>query len=146
MYEERIKYTNLKGEEKEKVAYFHFSKAELVEMQVSEAGGLDKMIKEIVDSKDMAKIVAIFKMLILRAYGEVSDDGESFIKDPELTKKFEKTEAYSELFMSLVADTDKAVAFITGIMPNVDGIQDKIDAEIAKIKEEENKVVSIEEK
>ena len=90
--------------------------------------------------------LSLFKTLILKSYGEVSEDGESFIKDPELTRKFEKTEAYSELFMSLVTDTDKAVAFIEGIMPNINDIKDKVNAEIERIKNENNKVVSIEEK
>lgn len=146
MYEEHIKYVNLKGEEKEKVCYFHFSKAELVEMQLSEEGGLDNLIRKIIDEEDQAKLVALFKTIILKAYGEISEDGESFIKDAELTKKFEKTEAYSELFMSLITDTDKAINFITGIMPAIDGLRDKIDTEIAKIKSDNNNVAAITEK
>lgn len=134
MIEERIKYTDLNGNEKEKVAYFHFSKAELIEMQLSEEGGLDKFIQKIIDEKDQAKIIAIFKTLILKSYGEVVGDGEGFYKDPKATAMFEMSEAYSELFMSLVADSDKAVAFIKGIMPNIAELNDKIDEKIAETK------------
>ena len=85
MIEQRIKYTDLNGNEKEKVAYFHFSKAELIEMQVSEEGGLDKIIQQIIDEQDQAKLIALFKTMILKAYGEVIGDGEGFYKDPQKT-------------------------------------------------------------
>lgn len=140
MIEERIKYTDLNGNEKEKVAYFHFSKAELIEMQLSEEGGLDKLIQKIVDEQDQAKLVALFKTMILKSYGEVVGDGEGFYKDPKNTAIFEMSEAYSELFMSLLTDTDKAIAFVKGIMPNIADLNDKIDEKIAEVKAEQAKI------
>lgn len=140
MIEERIKYTDLNGNEKEKVAYFHFSKAELIEMQLSEEGGLDKLIQKIVDEQDQAKLVALFKTMILKSYGEVVGDGEGFYKDPKNTAIFEMSEAYSELFMSLITDTDKAIAFVKGIMPNIADLNDKIDEKIAEVKAEQAKI------
>lgn len=137
MIEEKIKYTDLNGNEKEKVAYFHFSKAELVEMQASEEGGLDKLIQKIVDEKDEAKLIALFKTMILKSYGEVIGDGEGFYKDPQKTRMFEMSEAYSELFMSLVSDTDKAIAFVKGIMPNIEDLNDKIEEKVAEMKKEQ---------
>ena len=142
MIEQRIKYTDLNGNEKEKVAYFHFSKAELIEMQVSEEGGLDKIIQQIIDEQDQAKLIALFKTMILKAYGEVIGDGEGFYKDPQKTRIFEMSEAYSELFMSLVSDTDKAVAFVKGIMPNIAELNEKIDEKIAEVKSEQAKIES----
>lgn len=142
MIEQRIKYTDLNGNEKEKVAYFHFSKAELIEMQVSEEGGLDKIIQQIIDEQDQAKLIALFKTMILKAYGEVIGDGEGFYKDPQKTRIFEMSEAYSELFMSLVQDSDKAVAFVKGIMPNIAELNEKIDEKIAEVKSEQAKIES----
>lgn len=142
MIEQRIKYTDLNGNEKEKVAYFHFSKAELIEMQVSEEGGLDKIIQQIIDEQDQAKLIALFKTMILKAYGEVIGDGEGFYKDPQKTRIFEMSEAYSELFMSLVQDSDKAVAFVKGIMPNIAELNEKIDEKIAEVKSEQDKIES----
>ena len=142
MIEQRIKYTDLNGNEKEKVAYFHFSKAELIEMQLSEEGGLDKLIQKIFDEKDEAKLIALFKTMILKSYGEIIGDGEGFYKDPQKTRMFEMSEAYSELFMSLVSDTDKAVAFVKGIMPNIAELNEKIDEKIAEVKSEQAKIES----
>ena len=122
------------------VAYLHFSKAELIEMQLSEEGGLDKLIQKIVDEQDQAKLVALFKTMILKSYGEVVGDGEGFYKDPKNTAIFEMSEAYSEFFMSLLTDTDKAIAFVKGIMPNIADLNDKIDEKIAEVKAEQAKI------
>lgn len=48
-----------------------------------------------------------------------SSDGKRFEKSEEISKAFEQTEAYSELFMELVTDAEKAAAFINGIIPVV---------------------------
>ena len=55
---------------------------------------------------------------------------------------FEMSEAYSELFMSLVQDSDKAVAFVKGIMPNIAELNEKIDEKIAEVKSEQAKIES----
>lgn len=136
MYTENVKYVNLRGEEKEKTLYFHISKAELIDMQMSEKEGFDKLLKNIIETQDTVKMYALFKTMILKSYGVVSEDGDSFIKDPVETMKFEKTEAYSEFLMSLVTDTDKAIAFTKAIMPNIEGMNEKIDAEMARIQKE----------
>ena len=46
-----------------------------------------------------------------------SDDGKYNRKSPELLADFKATQAYSELIMELLSDTDKAIAFINGIIP-----------------------------
>lgn len=139
MIKETVKYTDFDGNEREEEFCFHFSKAELVEMQMSEEGGLDQLIQRIVDEKDNAKLVALFKTIILKAYGIKTPDGRGFYKDPQATAAFEYTEAYSELFMSLITDTDKAVDFIRGVMPNIAELNDKLDEKVAELKAE-NKV------
>ena len=75
------------------------------------------MIQKIVDTKDIPAIVAIFKDLVLKAYGEKSPDGKRFVKNDELREAFSQTEAYSELFMELATDADAASAFMNGIVP-----------------------------
>ena len=75
------------------------------------------MLKKIMETEDMPQIVKIFKQFILKSYGEISADGKSFIKSPELSEAFSQTEAYSELFMELAQNPDAAAAFINGIIP-----------------------------
>lgn len=112
-----ITYTNFNDEEVSEDFFFHLSKAELVELEMSHEGGLHDALQKIIDAEDGKAIVAEFKKIILNAYGRKSSDGRRFIKNQELREEFESSEAYSTLFMELVTDTEAAVEFINGIIP-----------------------------
>ena len=118
MLKKSIKYTDYNGVERTEDFYFNLSKAELMEMEMSTAGGLAEMITKIVAAQDQPAIIKLFKELILKAYGEKSADGKRFIKSDELAAAFSQTEAYSELFMELVTNATAAAEFVNGIMPN----------------------------
>ena len=118
MLKETIKYTDYNGVERTEDFWFHLSKAELMEWEMGTTGGLTEMIKRIVDAQDAPAIIKIFKELVLKAYGQKSPDGKRFIKSEELATEFSQTEAYSQLFMELATDADKAAAFVDGIMPS----------------------------
>ena len=117
MLKKTIKYTDYNGEEQTEDFYFNLSKAELAEMELSTEGGYAEKIQSIVDANDVPTIISIFKDLILKSYGEKSDDGKRFIKTKELSDNFSQTEAYSELFMELASDAEAASAFVNGIIP-----------------------------
>lgn len=117
MLKKTIKFVDYNGVEREEDKYFNLSRAELLEMEMSEAGGMGAKLERIVKSQDPSAIMATFKDIIMRAYGEKSDDGKRFIKSKELSEAFTQTEAYSELLMEIIQDSDKAAAFINGIIP-----------------------------
>lgn len=117
MVKKTITYTDYNGVERTEDFRFNLTKAELAEMELTTEGGLGERIKKIVAAKDTAAIVKIFKDVVLKAYGVVSDDGRRFIKNDELRDAFSQTEAYSELFMELATDEEAASAFINGIVP-----------------------------
>ncbi len=117
MLKKTITYEDFNGETVSEDFFFHLSKAELVELELSHDGGLSASLKRIVDAEDGKAIVAEFKNSILSSYGKRSDDGKRFIKNQALRDEFESTEAYSSLFMELVMDTDAAIEFINGIIP-----------------------------
>ena len=119
MLAKKIKYTDYNGVEREETFYFNLSKAEIMEMEMGTAGGLTAFYQRIVETLEAEAIVKEFKKLILRSYGEKSQDGKRFIKSPELSEAFSQTEAYSELFMELSTDADAAAAFVNGIVPVV---------------------------
>jgi len=112
-----ITYKDFNGEEVSEDFFFHLSKAELVELEMSHKGGLSAALERIIAAEDNQGIIAEFKNIILTAYGKRSEDGKRFIKNQELRDEFTSTEAYSTLFMELVTDTDAATAFINGIIP-----------------------------
>ena len=118
MLKKTIKYTDFNGEEQEEDFFFHLSKAELIELELSYEGGLSESMQRIVAAQDSAAIVKEFKNIVLTSYGQKSLDGKRFVKNQKLREEFESSEAYSTLFMELVTDTDAAIEFINGIVPS----------------------------
>ena len=117
MLKKTVTYVDYNGVERTEDFYFNLSKAEVTEMEVSVEGGFSKMLEEIVKSNDNARILELFKEMVLKAYGEKSADGRRFVKSKELSEAFSQTEAYSEIFMELAMDEKAAAAFVNGIMP-----------------------------
>ena len=121
MLKKTITYTDYNGVERKEDFYFNLSKAEIMEMEMSTAGGLAEMINKVVATQDSVAIIKIFKDLVLKAYGEKSADGKRFIKidadGRKLANDFAQTEAYSILFMELATDADAAAKFVNGIIP-----------------------------
>lgn len=120
MLVKKVKYTDYKGNQREEELYFNLSKAEVAEMELSHQGGLSEKINRIVATQDSKEIIDLFKDLIVKSYGVVSDDGRRFIKNDKLREEFVQTEAYSELFMELASDADEAAKFVNGIIPQVE--------------------------
>ena len=116
MLKKTITYTDYNGVERKESFYFNLSKAEIAEMEMSTAGGIGEMIDRIVAAQDVPAIIKVFKELIFKSYGEKSPDGKRFIKSEELSTAFSQTEAYTNLFMELSTDADKAIEFFKGII------------------------------
>ena len=123
MVVEKIKYTDFNGIEREEEFMFNLTEAEITEMELTTDGGLSDSIKKIIAAQDTPQIIKVFKMLLLKSYGEKRADGRRFVKSEKLSEEFSQTNAYSQLFMKLATDDKAAVAFINGIMP--DSMQEK---------------------
>lgn len=121
MLKKTIKFHDLDGNEVTQDFWFHLSKAELLEMEISTTGGLRDSMQRLIDKRDGESVMRTFKDLILKSYGERSLDGLKFLKEDEngrpLYKDFMQTEAYSELFTSLVTDDEAAAEFFNGVLP-----------------------------
>lgn len=117
MLKKTITYTDYDGIERTEDFYFHINKAELTTLFNSERGGLEKLLEKIIQTKDGPKIMEYFQKIIRLAYGEKSNDGRRFMKSDEIYANFESTEAYSQLFMELCTDAEKAADFVKGILP-----------------------------
>lgn len=121
MLKKTVKYEDIfTGEPREETCYFFISKTELTEMELSTPGGFAKKLEAISKAPSGAEIMSIFKEIILKAYGEKSEDGRAFIKKKNgvrLAEQFEQSQAFDALFTELLMNPDKASAFINGIMP-----------------------------
>ena len=113
-----IAYKDFNGTDRNEEFWFHMSEAELAEMQLSVNGGMENLMRQIINTRDTARLIKIFKDLVLNSYGEKSLDGRLFQKSPELSRAFSQTPAYSILFMELATDAEKAAEFLNGIVPD----------------------------
>ena len=117
MLKKTITYTDYNENERTEDFYFNLTEAEIEEMEMSINGGLTSMIQRIVASQDNATIIKIFKDIILKSYGVKSLDGRRFEKSEQISREFEQTPAYSELFVELTRDAKKAADFFNAIIP-----------------------------
>lgn len=160
MYKKTIEYTDYNGTKRKEQFYFNLSRAELMKMELSTQAGVEEKLRSMIATKDNAEIVKLFNDLILDSYGIKSEDGTRFIKSKELRDSFEQSEAYSELFMEILSDTDAQAEFINGVVNGVNMPEMKEEDAIQKLQEmgydtssyeeflskKENNVVSIENK
>lgn len=143
MYKETRTYTDFNDNNRTEDFYFNISKAEFFELEIGAVGGMEggmsEWITKLTSIQDGVKIADVFKTILLKAYGEKSADGRSFLKiDPKdghkLADDFAQTQAYSDMYMDLVMDSQKAAEFFNGIFPNF------TEAEIKHWEEEAAKI------
>lgn len=111
------KYTDYNGVEREEDFYFNLTEAEITEMELMTEGGLSAMLNRIIAAKDQAKLITVFKELVLKAYGQKSADGRRIMKNQDLTTEFVETPAYSQIYMRLATNDKFATEFVNGIIP-----------------------------
>ena len=118
MLKKTLTYTDFNDEERTEDFYFNLTEAELADMEITTIGGLTETMEKISKAKDKPALAKIFKEFILKAYGEKSPDGKRFMKSDEIRKAFEETQAYSDIYMELATDADKASDFFKKILPS----------------------------
>lgn len=122
MIKKTVKYEDFNGNQQSDELYFHLSKSELSDMELSRDGGMSAYYQRIVEAQSNPELAAVFKEMILKSYGVKSDDGKSFLKKDKdgtpLSIAFEQTAAFDALYMELIQDTDAAIAFFNGVVPN----------------------------
>lgn len=128
MYKITEKYTDYDGNERTEDFYFNLTKAELTDMELTTEGGLSAMLNRIIAAKDTAKLISVFKDLILKSYGQKSGDGRRFIKSEELTKEFTEVPAYSQIYLRLATNDKAATEFVNNVIPK-DLVQQAKDAQ-----------------
>ena len=131
MLVKKVTYIDYMENERTEDLHFNLSEAELTEMELSTTGGLGEYIKKITAAQDAPAMIALFKDLVLKSYGEVSPDGRRFVKNDEIREAFSQTPAYSKIFMELAFDADAAAKFIKGIVPK--DMADKLPSDLSKI-------------
>ncbi len=122
MYAITKQFKDLNGADAEETFYFDLTEDEGTELQWSVEGGFAEYALRVMATEDPAKILPMVKQLILKSYGEKDDDGLHFNKkDPvtgrPLSERFAQHVAFSDLWMELATDADKAADFFNGVIP-----------------------------
>lgn len=117
MLAKKIKYTDFDGVERNETFYFNINKAEAIELELEESGGLISLLMKMVETQDVPKIFKLFKKLIGIAVGEKSNDGKYLMKGPDISARFFATNAYQELVMEIMQSPEAAANFVNSIIP-----------------------------
>lgn len=125
-----ITYTDYNDLERTEDFCFHLTKTEMTELDLSRMGGYDVYLKRLANAKDLPKLADVFKTMILKAYGEKSEDGRSFMKSKEISDRFYHSAAYDVLFQDLILGKIDAFDFFIGVMPK--DIQDAAKKKLAE--------------
>lgn len=113
-------YTDYDGNQRTEEFRFHFSQAELMEMELSTEGGFSARVNRIINANSHPELLQVMKTFILDAYGVKSDDGRRFMKNDEIRQAFLESPVYSRIFMRLTTGPnagEEAAKFINGVTP-----------------------------
>lgn len=116
MFKINKKFVDYNGVEKEQDFYFNLTKADLLKMELSEEGGMDKRLDRLVKTKDMKEAIKVFEGLLLMSFGIKTDDGR-FVRNDEARAQFVSSAAYPEIYFDLATNVDLANEFIANIIP-----------------------------
>lgn len=117
MIKKTVTYKDLNGKERTETFYFHYFESEIMDMEMSEEGGLAERIQRIIDAKDQASLLKVIKKFVVDAYGIKSDDGRRFIKSQEVKDAFVECPAYSKIYMELLTNDELAAEFVNKVVP-----------------------------
>ena len=117
MIKKTVTYKDLNGKERTEAFYFHYFESEIMDMEMSEEGGLAERIQRIIDAKDQASLLKVIKKFVIDAYGVKSDDGRRFNKSQEVKDAFVECPAYSKIYMELLTNDELAAEFVNKVVP-----------------------------
>lgn len=118
MIKKTVTYTDYNGEQRTETFYFHYTEAEILDMEMSEEGSFADRIQRIIDAKDKTALMKLIKKFVIDAYGVKSEDGKRFMKNDELKTAFLECPAYSDIFMEMVTNDEVAAEFVNGVIPS----------------------------
>lgn len=117
MLKKTIIFDNLDGEKVTEDFYFNITKAEVMEMEIAQKGGLSSHLDEVIKSENNLEIMRIFKEILKASIGYRSENGNRFIKNEEIWLNFYQSEAYSEFLMEFFTDPKSIAVFIEAVLP-----------------------------
>ena len=111
-----VQFENFDGETVSEDLYFHLNIKELQAMEKWEVP-LTKRIAKLTKTEDGKEAFELMRDIIEAAYGERSEDGKRFVKNPEVLKNFTEGLAYDEVIIKFIDGSTDLGKFIEGLLP-----------------------------
>jgi hypothetical protein len=115
MFVREIEYRTLDGEKTKGKFWFSINEAELARLELGQYNGLSGLIERLIATQDNEKALDMFQQIILMSYG--IRDGDSFIKTPDMTTRFQGHPAFSALYIEYFTKEGALAEFIKGALP-----------------------------
>ena len=112
-----IKYTDLLDNEAEDKVYFHLTKDEVYDLIAERRKTLLGQASRIQEDQDFLEGYQFVRDIVLRSYGERSDDGKRFIKTEGATTAFRQSLLFDEVLEKIFESDKSADAFVNAVMP-----------------------------
>ena len=113
---EKIKYERFDGTEIERTFYFNITETELNKWFLG-TGTAAEYFEFLANKGESPRLSEIYYNLIDLSYGEPTEDGDGFMKTPELLAKFKASDAYNQLCIKMLSDEEYANKFFMGVLP-----------------------------
>lgn len=116
MIKKTITFPDLEGNDVTRDFYFNVRIDEAIEAELNQ--GITSKFQKLTETEDGAKAYWLLKDLILMAYGVRDEDGITFHKSEEISRKFSQTAAFSKLLVEFVEDAKAGAEFFNGLFPD----------------------------
>ena len=122
MLKQTVSYLDFDDNPTQETLYFNLTKTELAD-NITIKDELDAMQhtfsqeRQELTTTEIKQLIDLVKTFMRLSYGVRSADGKRFIKTDEQWTEFTQTAAYDAFLYSLFEDPNKAVVFMTGILP-----------------------------
>ena len=111
-----VQFENFDGETITEDLYFHLNIKELQDMENWDVP-LTQRIAKLTKTEDGKEAFELMRDIVEAAYGERSEDGKRFVKNPEVLKNFTEGLAYDEVIIKFIDGSTDLGKFIEGLLP-----------------------------
>lgn len=132
MNKETFEYEDFNGHKRTAEMYFNLTDIEVVDFSGRNPSQVTEDMETMVNTENIRGILAFIRDLINWSYGVKSEDGITFEKSPEITRKFVQSAYYSDWLFSLFEnDAAKGIAFVKGVLPAslIEKAQERVNME-----------------
>lgn len=119
MYKEKITYKNFNDDEVSEVLRFNLSEMELFDLAKDDPTFSKAYLKSLMDNEDSYEMFRFVRKILALSYGKLSEDGNEFMKSPEIMDRFLHSAAYNELINRIANSDDINILrnMLVGIFP-----------------------------